>query len=489
MFGLPARIAPRIWALIALIMAAGLALRVVAAGGGLWTDEAWSVIYAHRATPFWGVITEINHDNNHHLNSWWLQLVGMDAPSLVARGLSVLAGTLAIGVAALIGLRRGAVTGTIAALLFALSPMMVMLSAEARGYGLLMPIFLMMVLLVDRWLDDEALPPPVLWLSVLGAVGMLSHMMVLPGLAAIGVGAGLTLWQRIGFWPAFKTTADVFVRPALVLLVITGAIVGIAIARHGAVQVGSYEAFDGLRFLFGLNDLLALTFGIGPLATVSWVPATIGAMLLALAWITRTRVPFRRRALFGALILFLPLVVALLHPGNSHFQRYYMISSIGLLLLVADVTGALLIPGRLHRLMGAVAVAGIITGSAAHTGILIRSDRGNPDGPVRLLAALAPGGATLALDAERPQAVLGVAAAQAGYALRFDMRRCATAPYYFTERRHGSPVAQPAIRCGKHYQLIGRGDAIALSGQSWALYAQTPLPIPGAADIGATPKR
>jgi hypothetical protein len=55
------------WIAVGAIALAGLALRIVAAHGGLWTDEAWSVIYAAQARDAVGVFFRINHDNNHHL--------------------------------------------------------------------------------------------------------------------------------------------------------------------------------------------------------------------------------------------------------------------------------------------------------------------------------------------------------------------------------------------------------------------------------------
>ena len=73
------------WAAVGAAALAGLALRIVAAHGGLWTDEAWSVIYAAQARDPAGVFLRINHDNNHHLYSLWLQAIGPAASPLLAR--------------------------------------------------------------------------------------------------------------------------------------------------------------------------------------------------------------------------------------------------------------------------------------------------------------------------------------------------------------------------------------------------------------------
>src|SRR6476469_1712701 len=123
----------RWWLAVGAIALAGLAIRVAAAQGGLWTDEAWSVIYAAQARDPLGVFLRINHDNNHHLYSLWLQAIGPAAPPFLARLPSILAGSLCVVVAAMIGARRSSSAGIVCALLFAFTPILVALGSEARG--------------------------------------------------------------------------------------------------------------------------------------------------------------------------------------------------------------------------------------------------------------------------------------------------------------------------------------------------------------------
>src|SRR3954453_8303311 len=122
------------WAAVGAATLAGLALRIAAAQGGLWTDEAWSVIYAAQARNAAGVFLRINHDNNHHLNSLWLQAVGMGAPPWLARLPALFPWTANVVVAALLARGTSRTAGIVAAFLFALSPAMVTLGSEARGY-------------------------------------------------------------------------------------------------------------------------------------------------------------------------------------------------------------------------------------------------------------------------------------------------------------------------------------------------------------------
>src|SRR4051812_20336045 len=93
------------WILFAIVLI-GLALRIAAGRGGLWLDEAWSELHAAGVKTPMGVFIGINHDNNHHINSLWMQALGVGAPPLLVRGLSIVTGTFSILVAAAIGIRR-----------------------------------------------------------------------------------------------------------------------------------------------------------------------------------------------------------------------------------------------------------------------------------------------------------------------------------------------------------------------------------------------
>jgi hypothetical protein len=211
-----------IW--IVIVALVGLVLRVSAADGALWLDEAWSATLAHDAATPLGVFVQINHDNNHHLNSLWLQTVGLGAPPIVARALSIAAGTLAIVMAGLIGLRRGPIAGLATAFLFALSPVLVTLGSEARGYAPMVLMVLVSAWYIDRYLADEESADRPVTLAVCFFVGALFQLtMVFAACALIGW-PFVTLWRRHGFKRAALATARLL-GPALAALVFAAAIV------------------------------------------------------------------------------------------------------------------------------------------------------------------------------------------------------------------------------------------------------------------------
>src|SRR4051812_8627628 len=166
----------RWWWLVGAVALAGLALRIAAAQGGLWTDEAWSVIYAAEARDAAGVFLRINHDNNHHLYSLWLQAIGPAASPLLARVPAILAGSFCIVVAALVAGRRSRTAGIVAALLFAVAPALVAFGSEARGYAMMLLAALLTLLLVGDAVDGRPARGARWWLAALALFGMFSHL-------------------------------------------------------------------------------------------------------------------------------------------------------------------------------------------------------------------------------------------------------------------------------------------------------------------------
>src|SRR5205823_8052609 len=176
MFGGENRVRMLWWSAVAGVAVAGLILRVLAARGGLWTDEAWSMIYAEQARNAAGVCLRINHDNNHHLNTLWLQAIGIGAPPWLARLPAILAGTACVVVAAVLTGDKSRAAGLVAALLFAISPALVTLGSEARGYALMLLAVLTMLLMVTRAVERRWSAATSWWLALVAALGMLSHL-------------------------------------------------------------------------------------------------------------------------------------------------------------------------------------------------------------------------------------------------------------------------------------------------------------------------
>lgn len=452
-------------------MLVGLVLRIAVARGGLWLDEAWTARFVARAADPIGVVWRINHDNNHFLNSLWMLLVGPYAPPMLVRALSIATGVAAIGVAGAIGLRRSAITGILAAMLFAVSPIFVAYGAEARGYGPMVLVILVAVLVVDRWLDDEG-PAPAWTLGLLTLIGMAAQFTYVFAVAALGGWIIATRARRMTFDEAVRTAIRALAPSIGAVVLVIAVVAAAARASTTGFQAGGYPGFTLPGFSFALSEAVTYTLGLSlgaPFATIA------AAAVAAAAAILLARGARHRRFLYVFALLAFPamLALALSRIGNAGFARYYLVACTAALLLVADVAGAAIARGARWRGL-AVAVVAITVGASLYRDVgLARSLRGDPARAVAAMRATARGGTSVGVDTIRPTAVLDAAARTAGY--RLDIRqRCPAAAFVFVDLE--DRIAAPAAldRCGQQYTQTAVGRYTALSGFDWALYARTP---------------
>jgi hypothetical protein len=450
-----------IW--IVIVALVGLVLRVSAADGALWLDEAWSVTLAHDAATPLGVFVQINHDNNHHLNSLWLQTVGLGAPPIVARALSIAAGTLAIVMAGLIGLRRGPIAGLATAFLFALSPVLVTLGSEARGYAPMVLTVLVSAWYIDRYLAGEESADRPVTLAVCVFVGALFQLtMVFAACALIGW-PFLTLWRRDGFKRAALETARLL-GPALAALVFAAAIVfAPALLVGPAFRFGSYQDFTILLFLRGTIDLIGFMLG-APYVNFFLPAGAVILVILSRSW-GSPRLPF-----YALAIIVFPLTVALLNMMNAGHGRYYLLTGIALLLLLGEALAAAVRAGGWKALAAAGGLVAFSTASMALNLDLIQNRRGDSGAAIRALAARAPQGTHVFIDRETAIALLRVASAQAGYKLDISMH-CPAARFVFVDWFDGENASPAAVeRCGGEFRQIATADGRGMSSQNWTLY-------------------
>ena len=456
------------WAAVGAIAMAGLALRIVAARGGLWTDEAWSVVYAAQARDAAGVFLRINHDNNHHLYSLWLQAIGPAAAPLLARAPAILAGTLGIVVAALFAGRRSQAAGIVAALLFALSPALVVFGSEARGYAMMVLAALLMFLVVSDAIDGRTVRSASLVLAGLAIFGMFSHLTMAAPVAIAALWFYLEKRTETAPSAALLATAR-FMGPALVA---TAALVvfvfAAAMASPSGMRLGGYEPFSALQFASALNDLALWSIGLG--APWPWLAPLIVGLAAAAMLVVRPNWLGSRARLYALLILAVPLGAGLLQSGNTSFARYYLASAIGLLLLVSEWIGRGF-AGRGEARVGAfVLAAALLAVSLYRDSQVIAFDRGRPDGPVSDMARLSPTGARIAFTQPRLKAVVAVAAERTGYAARF-AGGCDKADFLLAAQlRWSPPPPRITTRCGVAMVAIDSSVTIPITGDSWVLY-------------------
>ncbi|MFC1590643.1 glycosyltransferase family 39 protein [Candidatus Omnitrophota bacterium] len=161
------------------IIILGIALRASGLFHDFWLDEIWTFLMVSELESPVGIFTELLHDNNHHLNSLYIFVMGTDLPAnwVKYRLLSFFCGIAAILMIYLLGKRifssKG--TGVISAFLAAISYPLILYSVEARGYSPLIFFSLASLYLLIEYLATEK--PKYLFLFYLSFLaGMLSHL-------------------------------------------------------------------------------------------------------------------------------------------------------------------------------------------------------------------------------------------------------------------------------------------------------------------------
>jgi hypothetical protein len=462
------------WSAVAAAAMAGLMLRLLAARSGLWTDEAWSMIYAEQARDPIGVFLRINHDNNHHLNSLWLQAVGVGAPPWLARLPAILAGTASVVVAALLA-GKARTPGIVAAILVALSPAMVTLGSEARGYSLMLLAVLTMLLIVTRSIERGWSRSTPWWLAFVAALGMFSHLTMAAPVALISLWAYLDRREGVGSSEAFRSTARLMGPAVTASIAVIAFVFAAALASPTGMRVGGYAPFKLSEYRMALDQLSGWAIGLSVLPW--WLRLlSIGAVAAAVA-IRPPQWLGSRGRLYAISILGVPLAALLLRPGNAGFARYYVTSLIGFVLLAALLAGCALGtrgPIRWGALIFLVAFARL---NLAGDYELIRLARGRPDAPVADMARLSPGGARVALD-RRFEAIVTVAARRSHYPLQLVGGR-EPADFLLLPRPIAGSAPTRLVRCGTAMRRLDSSTTSPMTGDAWVLY--------GAQDLAKAP--
>ena len=472
------------WAAVIAIAFAGLALRVVAAHGALWTDEAWSVIYAAEARDPLGVFLRINHDNNHHLYSLWLQAIGIDASPLLVRTPAILAGSLAIIVAAALVGRRSRIGGMVAALLFAFSPTMLVFGSEARGYAMMLLAALMMLLLVGDEVDRRSIRGARWWLAGLAVFGMFSHLTMAAPVALAALWFYLERRAEVGPREALPVTLRLM-GPALAAAagVILFVFAAAAVSPTG-MRLGGYAPFSERDFTAALYDLGVWSAGVATPLPLLAPLLVAGAALFILyrrpAWLGS------HARLYALLLLALPVAVVVLRPGNSGFPRYYLVCALGLLLLLSEWIGRGLMARGPARTGAAALLAVVLVVSTYGDERLIVAERGHPDAALHDIAQLSPKGARVAFDQPRLAATVTLVAKQINYSVRF-AAGCSPAEFFLASQSRWKPTAKTVERCGVLMRAIDSSVITPMTGDSWVLYRAESLQSPGALVSGRLP--
>jgi hypothetical protein len=353
------------WRFHFLVLAIGvlaLGLRLAASWNDLWLDEIWSLRFAQKVGSAGQIFIGIHHDNNHHLNTLLLYLLGEQDCWLIYRLPSVAAGVGTVLVAGFLGTRWGRLEALLALLLTGSSYLLIHYSSEARGYSLAVFFsFLALALLESHLARPRRATRVGFWLAVVLAV--LSHLTALVAYLALLVWSLVRLVRTRPTWWQVVEEAGLCHVPPLAPL----AVLYVLDFRH--ISPGGGPEFD-------TGTILNQTAGW----MVGW-PGSIPAAFLALAlllggllWLAWQRSDLW---VFYLLILGLPLAMLLVSGPEVLFVRYFLISvSFGLFLWALMLAAFLRRGGPLGLTAGLVLLL-FLAGNTRGTVELLKKGRGH----------------------------------------------------------------------------------------------------------------
>jgi len=207
------------WAIVALLVM-GVGVRLAAVRGDLWLDEIWSIELAKEAGGPLGVFTALHHDNNHYLNTLWLQLLGDHRPSWVYRVAPLLASLLWLVWVGLAVARRNRSEAVLVLLLLSPSYLFVLQGTEARGYALLLLFLVLSWSCLDLEIRGRSGPWGPLF-GVFSILGLLAHLsfsvFLLGGAAWVVFGSTRSSGRSHGM---LRVLVRLFGLPAVIVLLL-----------------------------------------------------------------------------------------------------------------------------------------------------------------------------------------------------------------------------------------------------------------------------
>jgi len=341
-----------------------------------WLDEIWSYDLARRARSAADIFfsPDLKHDNNHHLNTLWLYVLGDQNHWMVYRVPALVAGLLAVVTACAIGRHRSRVEGVFAGLGVAVSFMMVVYSTEARGYALVLLFALLAFNALRQYLDTPSVGAAG-WFSLWIMLGLASQTSILH----FYLGAALWSGYRLrGRWRD------------LVRLHAVAAVWGVLWAAF--VLFGSRIGGGPPWTWSSIGDQsLAWTFGYPLAVAPAWLAA--GAAAALVVWDARElwREGSDEGLFFVGAIFGPPLLVAALAPPWL-FPRYFLVSLLFLLLVAARSLARLWRRPVWGKPAAAVILLLFVAGNLRHIVPFSRHGRGLASQAIRAMASSAPSG-------------------------------------------------------------------------------------------------
>lgn len=370
-----------VWLIVAAITLAAGGLRLAAARDAFWIDEIASWRFARLAPSAPQIFYGLHSDNNHHLNTLALYLLGDRRDWTIYRLPPVLFGTASVWLAAVLarqwrphrtgaphaareessGDTPGGMSGAarrdggddaaavIAAMLVGFSYLLVHYGSEARGYAYGF-FFSLLALFALRRAIDRPSSLARLAFAGCGALALLSHL------------SFLYVYAGVAAWSAIQLSRDGRGRLPLRLTQLHGPFLAFFALMY-AIDLSRMEVAGGPRLsLFGvLGETAAAVVGGPPLLAALVIGVTLE---LAIVYLAR-----QRRAewvLYAVACVAAPALLLLATRHPYVYPRYFALAVPYYFLLIAGAMGDLWRRGRSWQTACALLLCLFLAGSAVN---------------------------------------------------------------------------------------------------------------------------
>jgi len=455
---------------IAVAVVVGLAalVRLAATWNDLWLDELWSLNLLDTLHSPVEIVTSLHHDNNHVLNSlflYWLRPLGSD---WLYRLPALLAGIATVGLGAWFATLEDVPStapqsrALMAAIVLGVSLPLIQYGSEARGYAMALAFGLGAIAIAVR---DDVRPmgkaAPAVWALLI--LAFLSHALALHVMTALGAwaavrairrdgvlrGAGTLAWWLAVPFAAFAAFWAYFLRN----ITVGGSNrEGIGPALAGAI--GIVSGLPG-----GVPLAVSLVLVLGGAAGGLWVIAQRKSDL----WV-----------LFVVGMIVSPAALAIIQPTNNYLARYFLVSMLLWLLVVAQLLTWLVARGGVARIAAFVALAVFGVANGARVADLLRDGRGAYQDAIRFMVTNTTGDTTfIASDHDfRNRLVVEYYGPRMSKPVRY-VSRADQSPtqWYVWQKTPGEapPIPRVAVSRGT-YRLVKTYPTAPLSGLTWYVY-------------------
>lgn len=312
------------------ILGGSLLLRLLAARGELWLDEVWSLTLALKTNAWLEILTMVNIDNNHQLNTLWMHWLGSQEHVIVYRLPSVVLGTAAVALAGRFARSWGRPSELIVMLLMGFSYPMIHYASEARGYAGLLCFSFAALLALRQFMHRFAFGPACVF-GVCCLLGVLSHVLFLQMYGAMFL---WSMWLASRRENAWSSMLRVGTRAHLLPLI---AFIFLYCFHLRYLTIAGGPARPWLEVLSSSSELfLGMPHGL--------MPGVVITGIMSLILLFGGSLMFRERRsewlLFILVILIMPALTLLVMQPAALFERYFLLSGSLFLVLLGFLFAA-----------------------------------------------------------------------------------------------------------------------------------------------------